>query len=413
MSRTSPLFQILVLLGLIAVVGGVGLAKGGLYISLHEGDTIHMVAIVTRMLEGQVPHLDFSTPIGVVAFLPVVWMSETGLGIGQAFIAAQVLVALALLPVVVRVCRSRLSGGTAWGFAVLTLAMVLALVHGQEKLAISVSMYYNRWAWGMAFCAIILAVVEPREGRESPVFDGLFMGLLFAAMAMSKPTYFVAFFPVAVIALLTRTAFRELLVMLVMGVAVAALLVLIYGIDFFPAYIGDLLSVVRSETRSAPSASLMEVVNGPRFLVITLSAIFAIMVLRQAAQERAGLLMLLLLPGFVYVTYQNFGNDPKWLILFAVLMLVYLPERGRRVLFNWEARNVVVGFTMVAFALIMPSIQNMITSPFRHLSEDVSDYAVYLDGHPESAGHLYRQPADFGGDGEKGSCRRHARDYDL
>ena len=88
MNRTSPARYALFLVTLIVIFAGAGLAKNGLYIGRHEGDTAHMVEIVLRMVSGQVPHLDFSTPIGFLAFLPVVGMVKLGLGVGQGFIAA-------------------------------------------------------------------------------------------------------------------------------------------------------------------------------------------------------------------------------------------------------------------------------------------------------------------------------------
>ncbi|WP_417248224.1 hypothetical protein [Celeribacter sp.] len=384
MSKVSPVKYAIFLAALIVVFGGVGLAKGGLYVNVHEGDTAHMVSIVARMLAGQVPHLDFSTPIGIVAFLPVVWTAKAGFGIGQAFIAAQVVVAALLAPMIWRVGVSRLTGVSSWLFALLTMSMLMALVHGEASTSISVSMYYNRWAWGMAFVAVLLSVLAPQKGREAPVRDGIYLGLMFAAMAMSKPTYFVAFFPVVTIALLSRGAVRDFVVMMATGAVVAVVIALVYGIDIYFAYIADLLSVVTSEARAAPSASLLEVLNAPRFLVVTLTGVAAVIVLRQSAQGRAGLLLFLLLPAFVFVTYQNFGNDPKWLMLLGFFLLAHRPETGRRVMFNWEARSAVTALGAVAFALILPSIQNMITSPFRHLATDESDYAVHISGHPKT-----------------------------
>ncbi|MCB2159989.1 MAG: hypothetical protein KDD95_17150, partial [Rhodobacteraceae bacterium] len=51
----------------IAVLGGVALAKGGFYLGMHEGDAIHLAEIVLRMADGQWPHLDFMTPLGVLS----------------------------------------------------------------------------------------------------------------------------------------------------------------------------------------------------------------------------------------------------------------------------------------------------------------------------------------------------------
>jgi len=51
------------LLGLVALMGGLALAKGGLYVDRHEGDTLHLTEIVLRMAGGEWPHLDHMSAI--------------------------------------------------------------------------------------------------------------------------------------------------------------------------------------------------------------------------------------------------------------------------------------------------------------------------------------------------------------
>ncbi|WP_417241676.1 hypothetical protein [Celeribacter sp.] len=384
MTRISPTRYALVLMALIAVLGGFGLAKGGLYVDRYEGDTAYMVDMVARMWAGAVPHIDFETPIGLVALLPAALMAKAGFGIGQAFIAGQILVAVLLAPMIWRIGTSRLTGLASWVFGVVSVAMVLALVHGEDTLSISVSMYYNRWAWVMAFVALLLAIMAPHDDRLHPWLDGVFIALTLTGMAMSKPTYFIAFFVPVVLALLMRRAFSTLVAGLVTGAVCAALIAVVFGVGIFEAYIGDLLVVAGSETRSAPGAPLTEVINGPRFLVATLVAILSVIVLRQSGQDRAGLLLMLLVPGFIYVTYQNFGNDPKWLVFLTVYLLAHRPERGVRVVFNTEGKTALGALALVAFALIMPSLQNIVTSPFRHFAENTEKYNVQIAGHPKT-----------------------------
>lgn len=385
MSRVSPVRYAAFLAALVAVLGGIALAKGGLYVDRHEGDTAHMVDIIARMLAGQTPHIDFSTPIGLLSFLPVAWAAKLGFGIGQGFIVGQIIVALVLLPMVWRVGTSRLGGLASWLFGLVSISLTLALVHGEDVLSISVSMYYNRWAWAMAFVAILLAVLpNRRDVAHMPLLDGVFIGVALTFMALSKPTYFVAFFPPILLALILRSAWRSIGAGLVTGVAAGGLLAVIYGFDIYTAYISDLLLVTGSDTRAAPGAPLVEIINGPRFLVATITAILSVIVLRQSGATRAGLLLLLLIPGFVFVTFQNFGNDPKWLLLLSVFLMAQSAERGRRVIFNVDAKSALGGLALVAFALTMPSFQNILTSPFRHFSEDTSGYTVQIAGHPKT-----------------------------
>jgi len=378
MNKISGTRYGLFLMGIIALLGGVAMAKGGLYVDRYEGDVAHMLDILLRIDAGQVPHIDISTPLGIAAFYPIILFSALGLGLGLSFIAGQILVAVLLAPMVLRVAVSRLAGFGAWLFGLMVMTIVLSLVHGEDVASQSASMYYNRWAWAISFVAIFLAASPAHEGRNRPRVDGVIIGVLLAVLALLKPTYFMAFaLPIAA-ALALRGAWVSLVFGVVSGVVVALLVALGFGLDFYGAYIHDLLSVAQSTTRSAPGAEFVEVVNGPRFLIGTLTLLLSIIVLRQGGQGRAGLVLLLLAPGFVYVTYQNFGNDPKWLLLLCVYLLTYRPLSGTRVIFNADARNACAALALVSFALIAPSFQNMITSPLRHFGEVEDDYQLQL-----------------------------------
>lgn len=391
MSRISTGKYAIFLAVLILVLGGLELAKGGLYLDRHEGDAAHMIEILLRMGLGQVPHLDFSTPIGILAFLPIRFFMNLGFGVGQAFLAGQVMLAVLALPLVMRVALSRLTGLAAWGFGAVAMVMLLGLIHGESTTAISVSMYYNRWAWVAAFIAILLAVLPERDGTRALVWDGVIIGAMLAFLALIKPTYFVGFILPITIGIILRGAWRSLIAGLVTGLLIAVFVVAIYGGEFFPAYIADLLSVTASESRSAPGLPFVDVLNAPRFLIASLTLVLSIIVLRQAGRERDGLLLLLLAPGFIYVTYQNFGNDPQWLILLCLLLLAERPVRGRRVLFNTEARNAVSALALVSFALIAPSLQNIATSSFRNFAVNVGEYEPQFKDRAELSG-LFVQP---------------------
>lgn len=379
MRKISGMQYALFLIGLIAVLGGSVLAKGGLYVDLYEGDVFHLIDIILRINAGQIPHIDFSTPLGIAAFYPIFVFTKLGLGIGMAFAIGQILVAALLFPVVMRIGISRLGGLSAWLFGLVVMSMVLALVHGEDQMAQSVSMYYNRWAWALAFSAIFLAAIPAHEGQDRPWFDGALIGLMLAVLALLKLTFFISFALPVCIALMLRGGGRTLLVALFSGIIVAAAVFAVFGVDLYWGYMRDLLSVAQSPTRAAPGVDLTEVLNGPRFLIATLTLVLSIIVLRQGGQGRAGLVLLLLAPGFMYVTYQNFGNDPKWLLFLCIYLMAHRPARGTRVIFNADARNATGALALVCFCLIAPSFQNMATSPLRHFAEDETGYQLQLD----------------------------------
>ena len=97
MSRAESGRFFLYLVGIVVVLSGVLLAKGGLFLDRHEGDALHLIEIMLRMGQGQWPHLDFVTPLGIAAFLPMSAFVKAGFGIGMSVVLAQILVAAILI----------------------------------------------------------------------------------------------------------------------------------------------------------------------------------------------------------------------------------------------------------------------------------------------------------------------------
>ena len=217
MSRPNP-FKLAAGLALfIVVLGGLPLLKGGVYLDTHEGDSYHLLDILLRLEMGLKAHVDFPTPLGVLSFLPVMAFMES-LTVGMAFLSAQILIAALLLPLVVYAAVSRLTPGVAWLFGALTLGLVLALTYGGSSRGVALSMHYNRWAWALAFVALVLAVLPAR--KERAVLDAVLIGVLGAALALLKATYFVALAPGVLLLVLQRWQGRGLLGVLLGGGAV-------------------------------------------------------------------------------------------------------------------------------------------------------------------------------------------------
>ncbi|SNT18405.1 glycosyltransferase family 87 protein [Tropicimonas sediminicola] len=356
-----------------AVLSVVLLVKGGLYIAKHEGDTMHLIDIVLRQAGGEWPHLDFMTPIGLLATAPIAALVGLGWGVGMAMLGAQVLVAgLFLLPIW-WVGASRLQTGWALVFGAICLGLSLALVHGEPQPSLSVSMHYNRWAWALAFMAIATAILPP-VNRQSSVADGLVMGLSVAALALIKVTYVAAFLPAIVVALLLRRDWTALGVAIAAGLGVVAVVTLAAGPAFWGAYLSDLLTVTGSDTRPHPGHELNGVIAAPAYLGGSFAALASVVLLRQAKRQDAGLVLLLLVPGFFYVTYQNFGNDPQWLYLLGVLLFALRPEPGIRNGFGWDMRQALALAGCAVFMLGLPSALNLGFSPFRHFFANAGLY---------------------------------------
>ena len=392
MSKPNPIILLIFLVAVIAALGGVAVLKGGLYIAKHEGDTLHLLQIVFRMADGEWPHLDFMTPIGIMAFWPIVGFLETGMGIGTAILWSQIAVALVLLVPTAWAAYSRFPNALAYLFGLTVMVLALALVHGQADRLVSISMHYNRWAWAVAYVVIVLAVL-PGKVAKNAAFDGVFIGLGMSFLLLCKVTYFAAFAPVVFIALLLHKSWRTLGFAVAAGVVALVAMTLVAGIGFWPAYLNDLITVAGSEVRPQPGAGLKTVIGAPAYLGGSLALLTGIVLLRQAGEETLGLLLFLLLPGFIYVTYQNFGNDPQWLMLLAILLLVPTVDGETKNGFGWPVGRALSLTAVAAIAFAAPSFLNLAYSPFRHSSVNVSKYQPMLtrsEVHNDLQGRIFR-----------------------
>lgn len=381
MSRPNPTALLGFFVAVLVAICGVSVAKGGLYIGKHELDTLHLLEMVFRMAAGEWPHLDFVTPIGALAVWPIAIFVQAGYGAGMAIILSQALVGAVALPMAWWAAASRLSRLPAYLFGLFVIVLIGALVHGEAERSISISMHYNRWAWGFAFIAIILSLVEP--ARRRPVVDGVMIGLSMFILLMIKVTYFGSFAIPVVLALVLRGARRELIWALATGIALAILPTVFGGLTFWFAYAGDLLYVAGSDVRSFPSGSLNDVVGSPPFIGASMLLVASVILLRQS-DKFAGLILWLLAPGFVYVTYQNFANDPQWLYLLAVILFAFRPDAEAVNGWGWNLKNAVTIAGAMALAFSAPSFANLAYSPFRHSATNTE---LYIPFFRESAQH--------------------------
>ncbi len=377
MERANPFVLIIGLILMALVWGMAGWLQDGLYIAKHEGDAIHLLDILMRMEMGQTAHVDFLTPIGSMAFKPIVWLMGPEVGAGRAFLGSQVLILAALIPAVFWIGISRLSTVQALCFGLIVTVLTTALVHGTSAPISSVSMHYNRWAWVFAFLAIILAILPP-SGLRLPVLDGVIIGTCFAILALIKVTYVAAFVLPVFVALLLRRDWIAFVSGVVSGAVFLGVYTGLNGLDYWSAYLNDVVTVTLSDTRAIPSHPLSGVIAAPEFIGASIVVLLSVIFLRQSRQMNGGLVLLLLVPGFFYVTFQNFANDPQWLYVLPVILFSLRPKIEIRNGFGWNLGTAITYSAIIAMALAAPSFLNLAYSPFRHLAVDKAEYGPLL-----------------------------------
>ena len=387
----------LLLLGVVLVMGGLPFLKGGFYIGKHEGDTLHLAEIVLRMAAGEWPHLDFMTPIGLFATAPIALFVKAGWGLGHAIFLAQIAVALVLLPPTVWVISRRVEPLTgraaAWVYGALVMVLCLALVHGESEISISISMHYNRWAWAIAFLIVPLVVLDRsgKAGASGRRLDGALIGAGVAALVLIKMTYAVALFPGLLIGLVARRWWAEMAWAVLAGLAVLAIVTAFAGPAFWLAYLRDLATVSASDVRPMPGKDFGTIAAAPAYLGATIALFSLVIFLRQAGRAEAGVALLFLAPGFLYITYQNYGNDPQWLALAAVTGLGLRPAAGVANAMGLDLRKS-MGIAALALACFgLPSMLNLAYSPLRHLAQPTEKTRPLLSNLPQHGDVLTEQ----------------------
>ncbi len=337
-----------------------------LMITGHEGDLMHMLDASLRMANGELPHLNFMTPIGILGFAPVAGFLALGYAVGKATLLAEAAMLALMLPAIWWLGATRLSRGQAYYFAIVMVATMMAVVYGGGSSSISLSMYYNRWGWSLTFLLLVTILFKPHrllgEGWVAPMVIGTSM----AALAMLKMTFFVPMLPVIVLIMLTQKQGKVLLKALVVGLLIGVALLAWLGLDFFLAYFNDLLVVTRPESaRVNTGVSLSDVAASPKTLMSSIILFAALVMFRKSGRMQQGLVVLILAPAFTYITYQNWGNDPKWLHLMVLYIWANLPDAAARPVFGVPARQGGLALVVAAVTFIFPSIFSLATTPFR------------------------------------------------
>jgi len=120
---------------------------------------------------------------------------------------------------------------------------------------------------------------------------------------------------------------------------------------------------------------LPTLLTAPQYVLGNAILVLSVVVLRRGVAPNMGLVLLLLGPGMIYVTYQNYGNDPKWLALLALILL------------GLSRRPQVIALAVVSCALIAPSFFNMAVSPARHFASKTAIYEPLFEGTAMAAEH--------------------------
>lgn len=222
---------------------------GSTYISIWTNDVFIFFDGAYRLLHGQIPHRDFHTPIGSLAYaLPLVGLKLQG-GFAGSLESASLIVNTFILLSASRVLSSRyLLPVSIITLLFLSLIIVVPMNVGDTSENITFAMFYNRYGWA-ALTVLFLCYPEPRSNERNHdgrnYLDALVIALLLAFLFYIKTTYFMVglvFLPI--MAIVSRHNMRLALTSFVLLSVILCLVEYAFGIT--AGYIQDTMTSVHS-----------------------------------------------------------------------------------------------------------------------------------------------------------------------
>lgn len=300
-------------------------------ITLMAHDTFIFVDAVHRISNGQVPSVDFQTPIGAVALYgPAIGAWLAG-GYAGSVELASALLALGLGLGCAWVCASRVSAPiaalmVATVFMIVTPMSLLAPWPGQSVTLVgdepflltdqlTHAMFYNRWGWGaLVVCLLFLA---PRRDAKTPTGEVVLFAVLLTLLFYLKLTYFVVAGGAAFVTALMGPRFVHTAAL---GAGLTALFVLIVGLPSGLLF-GYISEVARASAISGNQLDLLApIVRGGLTPILISTVPLVLIAMTDRLTWRDGLVALVIFAGSLLIISQN---AQKGTICSLTVMAVY------------------------------------------------------------------------------------------
>ncbi len=206
-----------------------------------------------RILNGQIPNLDYYSPLGPLTSLLVAFGMKVASPSASSIAYANILLLVTLTPWAWFVARSRLSAVNAFLFALfMGILLITPRPLGELIRNTSYAMIYNRHAFVLLSLLSIELFVSPRVPKRPNFFllSGLSSGILLALLFFSKINYFA----IGVVAILLAIALFRFSKIWLIGLASGLAIVWISMHIFFDfnsfAYLSDISLAASSQNKT-------------------------------------------------------------------------------------------------------------------------------------------------------------------
>jgi hypothetical protein len=201
-SQSYKLFFLLII-GIVASLAVILIGIGIPPITALPTDISILLESGWRIINGQTPHLDYYSPLGLFTSLPIAFGMKISSPSASSIAYGNALLLVIFTPWAWLIARDRLSALNAFLFALfMALLLVAPRPLGSPMREVSYAMLYNRQAFVFLSMLLIEIFITPRTPERSPAksqfIGGVSSGILLALIFYCKVNYFA----IAIVAIL-------------------------------------------------------------------------------------------------------------------------------------------------------------------------------------------------------------------
>lgn len=325
-----------------------------------------------RILNGQIPHVDFYNPIGIFAYLPVVLGMKIGGVSSSALVRGVSIFAMLFLLAAWLAAHSRFPTSLTLLFSLFLFTLTISTRPlGYAIHNTTYAMLYNRYGYALLSLLLILLFVPRRSaGKAALPLNGLAVGILLALLFYCKITHFLIGAAALVLALVfQRFPFSWFALLAGGAVLVGAAVFLVFHLDPI-SYSYDLSFAAHCQSWLGRALNFLRTVklSLPQFLMILLlfslafTGFFSSGTLRQDIKNllQPGLVIGFISASGAFLSMGNTGERSDiplfsiaalWILSWALRAFTLLTnERRRRA--QWTICAAIVLGTLLLFGQI-------------------------------------------------------------
>ncbi len=282
-----------------------------------------------NLYNGQIFHIDFHDPLGVLPFLLTeigFWL--TGLG-PQAFLVGILVYAAFIFLAASWVAAPRLPLAAAAVVVYLTLLVLVPVNIGDDASVYTFAMSYNRLGWSGIVLLFVLLIFPPKDSGQSPLGDCLTALALLLVLFYVKITYFLVGTAVSIAALLIVPHIRRAAWLWALAIAIA----LVIAASDFPYWRDIILTAESGAVRNNVFGLAKSTVNNIEETTLLIAQLLCLVWLwrdRRVSSSNLAMALLAVVSG-LFILSQNAqaARVPLYVIVSFLLFEALRAERPR------------------------------------------------------------------------------------